>query len=63
MADEPAEVLRHARTHLFDIQRHIDDSSDGQDLTEVARAWARTLELERLLRSLLPPEATKGARQ
>jgi hypothetical protein len=61
-ADAPAVVLRQARAHLLDIQRHIDDSSDGQDLTEVGRAWARTLELERLLRSLLPPDVTKAAR-
>jgi hypothetical protein len=60
-ADEPAKVLRHARAHLVDIQRHLDDSADGEDLTEVGRAWARTLELERLLRSLLPPDATTVA--
>jgi hypothetical protein len=59
MADDLLnETLVHARSLLIDLERHIDRAATERDLAEVARAWVRAAQLERGLRSVLPPEAT-----
>jgi hypothetical protein len=57
-ADLLQETLVHARSLLIDLQRHIDRAAAEGDLGEVARAWVRAAQVERALRSVLPPEAT-----
>jgi hypothetical protein len=57
-ADTLEDALVHARSLLVDLQRHIDRAAVEHDVAEVARAWVRAVQVERSLRSLLPPEAT-----
>jgi hypothetical protein len=61
-ADTLNDTLVHARSLLIDLQRHIDRAATERDLTEVARAWVRAVQLERGLRALLPAEATADAK-
>ena len=58
MASDPlGEALVRTRSLLVDLERHVDKGSTERDLAEVARAWVRAAQVERILRSVLPPEA------
>jgi len=57
-ADSLEDTLVHVRSLLIDLERHIDRAATERDVAEVARAWVRAAQVERGLRSLLPPEAT-----
>jgi hypothetical protein len=58
VSDNPLdEALVRVRSLLVDLERHIDRGSAERDLAEVARAWVRAAQVERILRSVLPPEA------
>jgi hypothetical protein len=57
-SDSLEETLVHARSLLVDLQRHIDRAAAERDVSEVARAWVRAVQLEQGLRSILPAEAT-----
>ncbi len=59
MADSIEKALTHVRTLLVDLQRHVDRAAAEQDLAEVGRAWVRAAQVERTLRSVLPPDATR----
>ncbi|MDQ3996990.1 MAG: hypothetical protein M3303_08215 [Gemmatimonadota bacterium] len=61
-ADPLNDTLVHARSLLIDLERHIDRAAAERDLTEVARAWVRAVQLERGLRAVLPAEATTDVR-
>jgi len=50
------DVLIRVRSLLIDLERHIDRSATEQDLAEAGRAWVRSAQVERLLRSVLPAE-------
>jgi hypothetical protein len=56
-----AEALLRARKLLLDLERHLDRAAQEAGLAEVGRAWVRAAQLERLLRSMLPPGATDVA--
>ena len=58
-ADSLGDALVHARSMLIDLQRHIDRAASERDVAEVGRAWVRAAQVERLLRSVLPPDATR----
>jgi hypothetical protein len=57
-ADSLEDTLVHVRSLLIDLERHIDRAATERDVAEVARAWVRAAQVERGLRSILPPEAT-----
>jgi hypothetical protein len=52
------ETLQSARTLMVALEGHIDKAAEVGDLAEVGRAWVRAAQLERMLRSVLPPGAT-----
>jgi hypothetical protein len=58
-ADSLGDALVHARSLLIDLERHIDRAAAEGDLSEVGRAWVRAAQVERLLRSVLPADATR----
>jgi hypothetical protein len=55
------DALLNARKLRVDLQRHIDHAAELGDIAEVGRAWVRATQLERVLRSVLPPDATEIA--
>jgi hypothetical protein len=55
------EALLRARKLLVDLERHLDNAAQGTNLAEVGRAWVRAAQIERVLRSVLPPGATEVA--
>ena len=54
------DTLVHARSLLIDLERHIDRAATERDMAEVARAWVRAAQVERALRAVLPPDATRN---
>ena len=52
------EGLVEARSHLVDLERHIDRAALNCDILEVGRAWAQATRVEQVLRAMLPPGAT-----
>jgi hypothetical protein len=61
MADDPLEdALVRVRTLMIDLERHVDRGASDRDLAEVARAWVRAAQVERLLRSVLPADVAAG---
>ena len=58
-ADSLGDALVHARSLLVDLERHIDRAASERDLAEVGRAWVRVVQVERLLRDLLPADVTR----
>lgn len=57
----PADALLRARKLLVDLERHLDRAAQEADIAEVGRAWVRAAQIERVLRSVLPPGATAVA--
>ncbi len=58
MSSDPlGEALVRIRSLLVDLERHVDKASGERDLAEVARAWVRAAQVERILRSVLPADA------
>lgn len=51
------DVLVKVRSLLIDLERHVDRSAAEHDLAEAGRAWVRSAQVERLLRSVLPADA------
>jgi hypothetical protein len=60
MAESLEDALVHVRTLLVDLERHLDRAASEGDVAEAGRAWVRAAQVERLLRSVLPPSATAG---
>ena len=57
MASDPLEdALVRVRSLLIDLERHVDRAAAERDLAQVGRAWVRAAQVERLLRSVLPPD-------
>ena len=55
--DPLQETLLQVRRLLLDLERHVDRAAEDGDLTEVARAWARSAQIEHALRIVAPPAA------
>ena len=60
--DSLQKTLLQVRRLLLDLERHLDGAAEGEDLSEVARAWVRAAQAERALRALVPPEAMEVAK-
>ena len=61
--EDPLErALLNARKFVVDLGRHLDRAAEERDVAELARAWVRAVQLERVLRDALPPEVTAEAR-
>jgi hypothetical protein len=60
--DPLQETLLHVRRLLLDLERHLDRAAEAGDLTEVGRAWARSAQVERTLRAVVPPEIMELAK-
>jgi hypothetical protein len=58
-AESFEDALTRVRTLLVDLERHIDRASAERDLAEAGRAWVRAAQVERILRSILPADATR----
>jgi hypothetical protein len=56
--DSLNDALTRVRTLLVDLERHIDRAAAERDLAEAGRAWVRAAQVERILRSVLPADAT-----
>ena len=56
------ETLLHVRKLMLDLERHLDQASDGGDLTEIGRAWVRSEQVERALRAVVPPDVMEVAK-
>ena len=57
-ADALEDGLVHARSLIIDLERHIDRAATDRDIAEVGRAWVRAAQVERVLKALLPADAT-----
>jgi hypothetical protein len=55
-ADSLEDVLVRVRSLLIDLERHVDRAAAERDLAQVARAWVRAAQVERLLRGVLPED-------
>ena len=60
--DELENTLLSARKLLVDLGAHLDRAAESHAMSEVARAWVRAAQLERVLRESLPAEATAEVR-
>ena len=57
-----AETLLQVRKLMLDLERHLDQAADGGDLIDIGRAWVRSEQVERALRSVVPPDVMDVAR-
>ena len=60
--DQLENTLLSARKLLVDLERHLDRAAEAHATSEVARAWVRAAQLERVLRESLPADATAEVR-
>jgi hypothetical protein len=54
--DSLQKLVAQARTLMVHVERHLDLAADEDDVTQLGRAWIRTVQLERLMAAALPPD-------
>jgi hypothetical protein len=61
-SDSLPDALLQMRRRLIDLERHLDRAAEEGDPIEVGRAWVRAAQIERLLRTAVPPDALEVAK-